>query len=818
MPDQMTLFDLENVFTIAPKHTTHVGGKGEYLHDWYAYLEGYSSEFVRAVYEAYMPDSKLILDPFAGVGTTPLTLALSGIDSVYCEINPAMRRVINKKLIVASLPKSKKESLCYELLKLADQLLNLVKKAGEDGDLQQTYSAAFKSSKFFYTDSYSNALKLRSVNDNIVRKTPLLGAALEIAVISKLVECSKLKRAGDVRYKTEKELAKGIPDLIESVSEQLRLMAMDCRRCPEATGASKLLIPNAKLLSCIDPVNADGLITSPPYLNGTNYFRNTKLELWYMRNIVNDKSLRAFRDEVVTSGINDVTKHKGNYIHSAVSALAKELSEKAYDQRISRMVAGYFDEMSAVLNGAAYHLIPGAKACIDIGDSVYAGIHVPTHEILSEIADEFGFKTVDIITLRERRSRDQSLLSQSLLLLERKRNFTPKVVNKHFTNNNNIESKADKHLQRWEMFKDSLPHMKHPYSKRNWGNELHSVCSYQGKLKPALAYHLINTFTSPGDKVLDPFSGSGTIPFEAALNGRIAFGLDIGLLATVLSNAKLMTPDTKKVNSLMNRLEKYINEREPSKKAILDSKEVKFNKTIPEYFHEDTLRELLCARDFFSKNKKPESAEWSLVLACMLHVLHGNRPYALSRRSHPITPYAPSGEFIYKNLIKHLWNKVNKSLNTDRTDRFIEGHCYLADILQEWPKDIRSIDVIITSPPFFDSTKFYMTNWMRYWFCGWTRDDFNTQPKSFVEVLQKQSFDVYDFIFKICYKRLKKGGLVIFHLGHSDKCNMLEVLLPYAENYFTLRDAFTESVEHCESHGIADKGGVKGHQYLILEK
>ena len=28
------------------KNATHAGGKGEILHDWYPYLEGFSSEFV----------------------------------------------------------------------------------------------------------------------------------------------------------------------------------------------------------------------------------------------------------------------------------------------------------------------------------------------------------------------------------------------------------------------------------------------------------------------------------------------------------------------------------------------------------------------------------------------------------------------------------------------------------------------------------------------------------------------------------------------------------------------------------------------------
>jgi hypothetical protein len=37
-----------------------------------------------------------------------------------------------------------------------------------------------------------------------------------------------------------------------------------------------------------------------------------------------------------------------------------------------------------------------------------------------------------------------------------------------------------------------------------------------------------------------------------------------------------------------------------------------------------------------------------------------------------------------------------------------------------------------------------------------------------------------------------------------------------AAPWFTIEDLFSESVEHCESHGIRDKGTVTAHQFLVL--
>ncbi|MDF5949241.1 hypothetical protein P4129_27265 [Pseudomonas aeruginosa] len=52
---QLSLSGLE---TLAAAQVTHQGGKGEPFHDWYPYLEGFSSEFVKFVLAKYMPNAK----------------------------------------------------------------------------------------------------------------------------------------------------------------------------------------------------------------------------------------------------------------------------------------------------------------------------------------------------------------------------------------------------------------------------------------------------------------------------------------------------------------------------------------------------------------------------------------------------------------------------------------------------------------------------------------------------------------------------------------------------------------------------------------
>lgn len=390
----------------------------------------------------------------------------------------------------------------------------------------------------------------------------------------------------------------------------------------------------------------------------------------------------------------------------------------------------------------------------------------------------------------------------------------------------------EEYKEKAEKFMRELPYMKSPYNKRNWGNKWHSLCSYHGKLKPSIAHWLVKLFTEKGETVLDPLSGVGTIPFEACLQARIGIGNDLSRLAYVVTKAKLNVRGRHDVDLVLLELDKFIQDNINKYKYILPYKEFGFNKTIPEYFHEDTYREILCARDYFIQKEDYTPSE-SIVLSVILHILHGNRPYALSRKSHPLTPYAPTGEFIYKNLIEHVKNKLDiiyKDFDTDVDEQmtflenendwsqYVEGKAIHGDAFDINKKLNYKVDNIITSPPFVASMKFYIQNWMRLWFVGWEPEDYKKAEKIYLESRQKSSLSVYEEFFRVCSNQLKDNGKMILHLGKSKQCDMAKELAIIAEPYFKVIFMGDEDVSNLEKHGIKDKGGTSHHQFLFLQK
>jgi len=804
---QLTLPGLEDIGRFFdPVSVTFKGGEKDPFVRWYPYLEGYSPRFVETIIEKYAPDAERILDPFGGTATTAFTAAIMGKQSFFCEINPLLQFISMTKIAVRRMESHQRSKIANELL----DTMNLIGQIGsfdKDHLLDKAYQRTFGDSVFFDPVVYEKVLRLRSLIDVVALESKIVADLLTIAVLSSLVPASRMKRAGDLRYKTETEIIRESIDLSDEVRRNLLCIAEDVKNDIEGLRKQPLLISeDARSLDSIPALDVDAVITSPPYVNGTNYFRNTKIELWFLRCLEDKDDLSRFRSRAVTAGINDVTvKRAPKILHPRVEQVVQELRRKSYDSRIPLMISSYFGEVTEIFEGIVLHLAPGAKVIIDIGDSCYAGVHVPVDDLLCACLEELHFKLIDKVTLRQRKSRGGTSLKQTLLV------FEMPSQNQVFR----LKEIVSPWRIQWAKFKKEMPHQKPPFSKRNWGHGWHSICSFPGKLKPAIAYHLVKTFVPEGGKVLDPFAGAGTISFEAALNGRQSYGFEISPAALSIASAKVQRPDRDACIRVLNRLAEFLASNMPSENEIDMAREFGFNGKIVDYFHHRTLREILLARRFFQQFP-PDKTEENFVLACLLHILHGNRPYALSRRSHPITPYKPSGPFEYRSVVEHLRNKVHACLIEELPDCFVPGQIFLQDATAWWPREIDGLDAIITSPPFFDSTRFYLANWLRLWFTGWSSRDFETRPLGFVEEQQKRSFEVYIPILRQGRERLKRDGVFVLHLGKSVKCDMASELKRIGKQWFRSASVFDESVAHCESHGIRDKGTVTSHQYLVL--
>jgi DNA modification methylase len=790
-------------------HTEQLGRHGtfspnhlESIHRWYPYIEGFSSTFVRNLIAKWGANAASIYDPFAGTGTTVTVGAQLALNCYYSEINPFMRLVIEGKTnVLWEVAKSRAELQKY----FAEVIFRARTSPISTEDATSQLRAAFSERQYFSAQRLVQILSLRSAISEVPTVQRSFKHLALLALGSIAVQCSELKRASDLRYRTPKELLPNDFDVIGIYEEKASHILADVNEAMENIGSVTCLGDDALNIPGHGP-GVELIVTSPPYLNGTNYFRNTKIELWLTSLISSERDLGRFTRSAVTAGINNVSDN-GRAIRSYdyVEVVAKQLDEVAYDRRIPELVRRYCSDAETWLRNCLSVLSPGGKAVVDIGDSRFAGVHVPTDTFLERIAEKVGFTVAEVETVRNRTSKDGSRLKQVLLILERPSGVRTRAAVRSPDRISQVASLAKE-------FATDLPHQREPYAARNWGHSLHSLCSYQGKLKPAVAHFLVSRFTSPGDTVLDPMSGAGTIPLESFLLGRKALANDIQELAFILSSAKVRRPSRDLVITELERLLKFVEKnwqlQDPGAYSAFG-----FNGKIPDYFESRTLKELLAARRYIT-DQSEMTCEKALVLSSLLHVLHGNRPYALSRRSHPVTPLRPTGAFEYRDIRSRLTDKVVRALES-HDDRKVQSGVATYGSFEKL--NYRgTVDAVITSPPFAASTKFYMANWLRLWMSGWEPSDFEQKKEHFVEHLQRSSFDIYAKFFQKCHQWLRPQGIVVLHLGKTKKHDMALELTQQSAGLFDVAYTFDENVVGREKFGLRDQGATKAHQYLFL--
>lgn len=380
--------------------------KKEAIHRWFPYMEGYSKSFVQDELKL-LGNVGTLLDPFAGSGTTMLVSALNSIKTYYTEVNPAMSFIADAKINVVN-----SIIINNKLNALQKHSNNIISALKNQNFAQENID--FQGFEKYYDDSNINKIIfykkiINNINDEDINKI------LKVALASVAVDSSKMVRRGDLRFARGNENQKSNKDFTVLISRKLAEIIQDIDLYSNRT-----IVPTTKLCDDARLINkknlVDAVITSPPYLNGTNYFRNTKLELKLLDYIKYEKELAKMHAKGIVSGINSVTKENIiNIILDDVKVYYKQLLPVSYDKRIPLMVTNYFYDMNDFFKTMYKVIKPQGKMIIDIGDSQFAGIHIPTHTILEKLADNNGFDKYDETILRSRTSKNGFSLTQRVL-------------------------------------------------------------------------------------------------------------------------------------------------------------------------------------------------------------------------------------------------------------------------------------------------------------------------------------------------------------------------------------------------------------------
>jgi hypothetical protein len=287
---------------------------------------------------------------------------------------------------------------------------------------------------------------------------------------------------------------------------------------------------------------------------------------------------------------------------------------------------------------------------------------------------------------------------------------------------------------------------------------LHQIAPYIGKMKSSMAGVLIEACSSPGDLILDPFAGSGAIPLEASIRGRGAFCTDINPYAVTLTRAKLRPPANLK--SALARADRFMVRSTENSHAS--------NRRVPEW-----VRSFFHPRTFCEISRFAETARRhrdSFLMACLLGILHHQRPGFLSYPSSHLVPYLRSRKFpfgtfpelySYRALRPRLKAKLSRVYRRPaRLDPSLPRACMQEDFRALKLKR-GCIDAIVTSPPYMDTLEYGRDNRLRLWFLG--IDDYRECDARLGSLEQ---FSHLMVSFTTCARHwLRKGGYCAMVVG-----------------------------------------------------
>jgi DNA modification methylase len=450
----------------------------------------------------------VVFDPFCGSGTTLVEALLHGRRSIGCDNNP----------IAALISRAKTTSLNETARGCLQTLVETIHR--HRGSLTIPKCPIPSEPKLNWWFAKDVIEELAWLKFEINRLGDAHARQFALCVFSSII-VSVSNQESDTRYAAiKKKLERG---------ETLGRFLTKLNKGIKAAGSLKEFGSSLRLLPavyCCDlrsltaqvvPDNsADLIVTSPPYPNSYDYYLYHKWRMVWL-----DYDFRVSRSDEIGS----------RNEHSSKRAPIEVFESK----------------MRAALINVGRILKPSKLAYFLVGDSVLNGRLIDAGDCLKRITSNTNLRLIESTayplgqitrSFREKVSQNchggarDTLKQQRILVFEsiRTTRKSPHEDRKTVSSKATLNSKLLKGIIR------SGSRIAIESSDRD--RHIHSLVRYPSKFVPTLPAWAINTFTSHGSLILDPFCGSGTTSVEAILNGRSAAAADISPYACLVTRAK----------------------------------------------------------------------------------------------------------------------------------------------------------------------------------------------------------------------------------------------------------------------------------------
>jgi len=420
---QLDLFEngLDKPAGVALRDPAFADNKRLPIHRWAPWIAGYSAAFIDDVMDVYLPQdpadrqSGVVLDPFAGVGTTLVQAMLRCCRTVGFEINPyaALAAQVKVRAPFLDLPKLKGLFCRFE---------------AESGRWEHRVTTAraasphgFRSRIPFFNPSVENqALRMidfiNAIDDEDLRDLFRVAFGSVMVTFSNYTyEPSLGTRPGAGKPLIENQDAAGI--LTEKLRQMTKDVAWAQTRCPTPPSLSSAhRVFNANFFQkgeeLLSGLPVDLMVTSPPYMNNYHYVRNTRPQLYWLALVHASSELKQLEEEnfgKFWQTVRNGAPQAPVFAHPGLNTLIQELRQIRVEKGPyggpgwANYVTAYFNDAQKFLGILKNVLKPGGVGVIVVGNSIVQGIEFKVDRFFAELGESVGLTVEAVHPIRRKR-------------------------------------------------------------------------------------------------------------------------------------------------------------------------------------------------------------------------------------------------------------------------------------------------------------------------------------------------------------------------------------------------------------------------------
>ncbi|MCD6415474.1 MAG: helix-turn-helix domain-containing protein [Planctomycetes bacterium] len=389
------------------------------VHRWAPWIAGFSAMFVEDALEHYLPASEdhsrqMVLDPFAGVGTTLVTALLRGHSVCGFEINPYAAEACKLKLGLGEVPVERLEERIENFRASVTEAIL----AGKAPDSRPP--AGFRTRGPFFSPSVARKVLLvkdyiLSLKDEWVRRCFRLAFASEMVGFSNYsYEPSLCRRttAGkdDV---VDAAVVAAIARKLSSILADIRWARRRLSRLEAVPKADLYAGDFFKLNGRLADGSVDLVVTSPPYVNNYHYIRNSRPQVYWLDLVSTPGDLKNVESgsfgkfwQTVRGGPRIELAFQMAKLERALDFLRGRNAEKGQygGPGWANYAATYFNDCGRFAQALSRLLKPGARAVVVLGNSILQGVELKTDQLFGEICELHGLTVTEIRLLRKKRT------------------------------------------------------------------------------------------------------------------------------------------------------------------------------------------------------------------------------------------------------------------------------------------------------------------------------------------------------------------------------------------------------------------------------